>query len=575
MKATPDKPIATVMPVVLAVLLIILTIVVFFPTLDNRFLNWDDDRNFLQNPAYRGLGAAQLRWSWQTYHMGVWQPLGWMALGLQYKLGGLEPAVYHAFSLGLHAVNTGVFFMVAALVLRTAGGPSDRPAPRDRGWSAAAAAAALFAVHPLRVEAVSWISAQPYLPAVLFYLLATATYIQGHRHPGPATGRTCVWLCTSLLCFLLAVASKAVAVSLPAVLLILDVYPLRRLGGRAGWRGKNILWVAAEKLPFIAIAVLISIWAAAAKDFNETRMPFDILALDDRLAQSAYGLWFYPLKTIVPTGLIPYCKLPPSEVLSLFRWPYAAAAIGWLVLTITLFLLRRRFPGALAAWAAYVVILAPNLGLVQISRQIVADRYAYLATMPLFILLAGGLLSVSRAGARDRLVRAGMTTLLVMAVAGLTLASRRQVDIWQDSVTLWRANLAIDPECAVAECNLGHALVLAAGTGKNAAEPDDPFRSAAEHLRRATQLRPDFAFAHSNLGVILMDQGHYEEAESSLLAALNSPYPMADADRARTHAALSLTYARLNRPALAWKHIRQAQLLNYPPVKIEAIIDSF
>ncbi len=588
-------------PVVLIVLVLLgVTLASFWPGLQGEFLNWDDDRNFTDNPSYRGLGPQQVRWAWQTYHLGVWQPISWLLLGAQYEIGALNPAVYHRASLALHALNIVVFYWLAVVLLRTARstGKTDfmgRESPSsNRGPYAstaglhlcAAAAALLFATHPLRVEAVAWVSCQPYLPAALFYMLAVLAYLQGHRRttttghgrgpdpwrrtPASQTARW-TWLAVALVCYLLAVASKAVAVTLPAVLLILDVYPLRRWGGRklaaeansarppggSSWTLPGHLWI--EKLPFFAVALVISLWAAAAKDYSQSRVPFSSFDADARLAQAAYGAVYYLHKTVVPTDLIPYCRLP--EALSLSNWRFGLRAAVVVAITIVLIARRRRWPAALAAWAAYLVILLPNLGIVQISQQISADRYSYLAVMPAMLLLAGGLFALWQGHrSRRRAVRGGLLVGVLAATAGLVVLARAQTVVWGDSTTLWAETLAVDPDCAVAECNLGVAL-LAASPGDDDAPA--PYAEASRHLSRAIDLRPDFAFAYGNLGTVLCRARRFEDAILLFHRALDSGADLAPQDQAKIHAGLGEAYAALRQDARAWKHTRQAQRLGF------------
>ena len=217
---------------VTALLLVLLVVIAFFPCLQNDFVNWDDDQNFLENPFYRGLGWAQLRWDWTSFWLGVYQPLAWMILGAEYVLFGLKPWGYHLTSLILHALNTVVLFLLTVSLLTRC---RSRPGPEDPGRMALAAglASALFAVHPLRTEVVAWASCQPYLPCALFSMLAVLAYLRAF--PDGQTPRW-RWLLATFALFVAALLSKAVAVTLPAVLLILDVYPLRRLGGGPGRR---------------------------------------------------------------------------------------------------------------------------------------------------------------------------------------------------------------------------------------------------------------------------------------------------------------------------------------------------
>ncbi len=535
------------------------TAAAFWPTLDNQFLNWDDDRNFVDNEDFRSRGLPLIRWAWSTYHLGVWQPLSWCLLSLQHSLGGLDPAIYHAASLLLHIASAVVVYFLIIVVLRKAVPEVALRSPFALRL-AAAASSMLFAVHPLRVEVVAWISCQPYLPATLFFLLAVLSYLRGYRNePGREGLRWPWWLLTFAL-YALAVMSKPIAVTLPGVLLLLDAYPLRRFAGRPRRPVRVFLLALIEKLPFFAVGLVVSLWAAEAKDFSETRAPFAFAAFPARLAQSFYALLFYLSKTIAPRELIAYYELPAD--ISIWARPYAVYGVAVLAISAALILLRRRCPGALAAWSAYVLILLPNLGLVQISQQIAADRYSYLAIVPLTILLAAGLLMLlDRAPVAclsltsalgGRLPRATLLAILTVVIVALALTSRRQTRMWHDSISLWNAVLAVNPECAVAECNLAVAFI-----------EQGRYADASSCLSRAINLQPDFAFAHANFGTLLLNAGRHEEAVAALREALAKGGGLAPRDLARIHASLGAAYAAMRRDDLAWKHTREAWRLGF------------
>jgi len=213
--------------------------VVFLPALDAGFVNWDDDENFLDNPNYRGLGATQLRWMFTTFLMGHYIPVTWMSLGLDYVVWGMRPAGYHLTNLLLHAANAVLFYFMALRLLRA------RVADRSTHGSLAltlgsAFATLLFAVHPLRAESVAWITERRDVLSGLFYLGAIVAYLRycdGGVPEGSRTRGTRRWYWASLGLFALALLSKAMTVTLPVILLVLDVYPLRRLGdgGHRSW----------------------------------------------------------------------------------------------------------------------------------------------------------------------------------------------------------------------------------------------------------------------------------------------------------------------------------------------------
>src|SRR3989449_5724761 len=237
----------------LPVLIALVTVVPFLPTLDNQFVNWDDDDNLVENPHYRGLGWTHLRWMWTTFHIGHYAPLTWMTFGLDYLFWGLKPVGYHLSNLLLHAANAAVFYLVARRILGSA-----LSGPRERGnvglAAAAAFAALLFALHPLRVESVAWATERRDVLSGLFYLLTLLVYLQAGEQG--ARGRSGYWASVGL--FVCALLSKSMAVSLPVVMLILDVYPLRRLGGARGWWGEPARRIYLEKIPFVLLALAAS-----------------------------------------------------------------------------------------------------------------------------------------------------------------------------------------------------------------------------------------------------------------------------------------------------------------------------
>src|SRR5438093_3422848 len=240
------------------VLIALVTVTAFLPTLHNQFVSWDDDKNFLENPDYRGLAWTNLRWMWTT-HLGHYIPLTWMTLGLDYLLWGMNPLGYHLTSLLLHAANAVVFYVLARRILTLA-----RPGLVDRGHALAASAgfaALVFAIHPLRVESVAWVTERRDVLSGLFYLLTILVYLRACAREAP--GRRSYWLSVTL--FGCALLSKSMAVSLPVVLLILDVYPLQRLGGPIGWWGQRARRAYAGKIPCVLLAAAASALARRAR----------------------------------------------------------------------------------------------------------------------------------------------------------------------------------------------------------------------------------------------------------------------------------------------------------------------
>src|SRR2546425_634684 len=522
----------------LAPLLVVLcTLAAFLPTLQNQFVNWDDDKNFLDNHHYRGLTWQQLSWMWTTFHMGHYIPLTWMTLGLDYLLWGMNPLGHHLTSLLLHAASAVVFYFVVVRILTLA-----LPRLADRGHALVASAgfaALVFAIHPLRVESVAWVTERRDVLSGLFYLLTLLTYLRSCERP--ELGRW--WYGLSVALFGCALLSKSMAVSLPVVLLILEVYPLRRLGGSLGWASASARRVYLEKIPFVLLAAAASALALLAQLSSRAMVSVAHLSALDRLAVSAYGLSFYLWKTVVPLNLSPLYML--RQTVNPAATPFIVSYGGVLAVTAIALALRRRWPGLPAAWLAYVVVLLPVLGIAQNGPQIAADRYTYLAVLGWAILAGAGLLSrwrrstSSTTGAPATWGLAGMATGIVIALGVLTW---NQVQIWHDSGRLWTYALAIDPNSPIAHSNLGELLDR---QGRPA--------EAIDHFQQALRTQPDYALARSNWGAALLQQGQPAEAIEHLQQALR-----VQPDLAEAHANLGLALAQQGKLAEATEHYQQA-----------------
>ncbi|MBI3607115.1 MAG: hypothetical protein HY207_04020, partial [Nitrospirae bacterium] len=317
-------------------LVVVATLIAFSPALSNEFVDWDDPHNFTNNPAYQGLGWSQLTWMATTFHLGVYQPLAWAAAGLEYTIGGLDPAVYHVGSWLLHAATAAMVYAIAVLLLA----PS-APSP-TRLRVCAAAAALVFAVHPLRVEAVAWASAQGYPLAGMLFAGSIAAYLRAHRWPERASdpsGASAVhraWFIVSLTLGLLAYLAKPISVTLPAMLVILDWFPLRRLGGNSGF-GRASVWI--EKLPYAIPAAVVAIVAPLARSALSGPDQYGLAA---KVGRGFYGLAFYLWKTLAPVGLSHYYASPPH--VNAFDPRFLVSAGIVLVVGTTIWLLRSRWP---------------------------------------------------------------------------------------------------------------------------------------------------------------------------------------------------------------------------------------
>src|SRR6266852_2241433 len=435
----------------LPLLVFLITGTVFLPALRGDFLNWDDSVNFVANPYYRGLGWAQIKWMLTATLMGHYIPVTWLSFGLNYALGGMNPWGYHVGNLVLHAANATLVYLIARRLLAAArGGGSQSGHATGPVVGAGAFAALVWGVHPLRVESVAWITERRDVLCGLFFLRAALAYLKGLERGGNLRP---TWQALSLAAFVSALLSKAAAMPLPAVLLLLDVYPLRRRS--AGWNRLVI-----EKLPYAALAAATAVVALIALPRGAAVTSYDSYGVIARVGMVAYSLMFYPIKFLLPIRLSPMYELPAR--VDLASWPFLPALLGVAGVTAALVLGRARWPGGLAAWAYSALMVLPVSGIVHAGFQLAHDRYSYLSGLGLALLAGGALVAVLRAGAESRLtpwlaVLLGATAVVV--VLGLGAESWRQSKIWRSSEILWAWAVDLDPDCAICHNNLGSAII--------------------------------------------------------------------------------------------------------------------
>lgn len=518
-----------------------LTILTFLPSLWNGFVDWDDNLNLVENPDYRGLGWTQLTWMFGGNDTNFYMPLTWLSFGLDYTLWGMNPAGYHLTSLILHALNACVFYFVALRLLRAARGANVGSVRASH--FGAALAALLFSLHPLRVESVVWATERRDVLSGLFYLLAILAYLRA-REPGTAgTRRGHMWYWGAVAAGLGALLSKPMAVSLPVILVLLDIYPLRRLGsGPASWLNPAVRRVWLEKLPFVLLSAAISL--VTLLELGELN---DLTALPPvswlgRIAISLYALAFYLWKTIVPWHLSPVYEQPIP--LDPTAWPFLVSAVAVAAIGVTTFTLRRRWPALLTVWLSYMVVLLPVLGIVHIQSLIAADRYTYLACLGWALLAGGALASAIEAHATGHLGKRAMALIVSAAVAlpiSLGALASIQTRIWRDSENLWAHTVVVTPSPR-AHLNWGLTLV---GEGRPA--------EAISHLREALRLRPDYPDAHLNMGAALAALGDLPAAIEEYREALRlSPTAI------RAHNNLGVALGRLGKTQEAIQHYEAA-----------------
>ena len=495
----------------LAALLGLATLALYWSATSHDFVDYDDQRYVTQNlEVQRGLTARGIIWAFTHPVSGNWHPVTMLSHMLDCQLYGLRPWGHHLTSILLHASNAVLVFL---LLHRLTGAL----------WRSAIVAA-LFAWHPLRVESVAWVAERKDVLSSLFFLLtlmAYARYGEDRRREdgrqGSAVGgrrseaglpsgrvfpssifhlRSSIFYLLALFCFALGLLSKPMLVTLPLVLLLLDYWPLNR------WQTGRLWPLLLEKLPFFILAAAASAVALAVQ----------------KQAGAVEALARWPLPLRCENAVISYCRylgniVWPSE-LAVFYPPPSHWPLGWVLvaglflgaLTILCWLVRRRHPFLLVGWFWFVGSLVPVIGLVQVGRQAMADRYTYLPSIGLLLLVVWGAHELSRNWRRQAL---GLGLAGVAAVILLATVTRQQLTYWQNSETLFRHALKVTSDNDVARVNLGVALLEEKQTN-----------AAMCQFQTALALKPACFEAYENLGNIAVQEGGTEAAISNYQAAV-------------------------------------------------------
>lgn len=521
------------------------TLLVYFQTFRYGFVYYDDHVYVYENPKLAaGLSAAGLSWALTTFDVTNWHPLTWVSYLMVHQFFGIDPGVEHFVNVSLHIGATVLLFL--ALVEMTA-----------KPWRCAMVAA-IFALHPAHVESVAWIAERKDVLSAFFVMLTLFLY---SRY---ATSRTPKRYALVVFAFLLSLLAKPMAVTLPLVLLLLDIWPLGRLEPKT-WRA-NLRPLVLEKLPLLAMSAASSVLTYMAQQTAMTvGIPFSVRFGNAATAYAGYlGKAFWPADLAL---LYPLGNPPPEEVF------LALAALA--AITVAAAIAFRRRPYLLVGWLWYLGMLVPVIGLVQVGRQSMADRYTYLPLIGVSIAIVWG---IADAAEGSRILRRAAIALAGVALVAMPALAYRQAGYWKDSETLFRHAIAATGDNPVMEGDLaivlqrqGHndeaeslyrksvaaepgndenqanlGVMVAARAVSELQEAGNPTRSAAErqalaeagnkhleearqHLAVAVGMKPGNADYQGNDCFVLQRMGRLDQAIAACQAALAAKPDSADA----------------------------------------------
>ena len=482
--------------------------VVFGQTVRHDFINFDDNVYVYDNPPIAdGVTAGAIAWSFTSFHASNWHPLTWLSHALDCQLyGPHQPGWHHFTNVVLHAAVAILLFLVLWQMTGNL-------------WPSAFVAA-VFAVHPLRVESVAWVAERKDLLSGLFFMLTLGAYLRYVRHPF-SWGRYLLVIAV----FALGLMAKPMLVTLPFVLLLLDYWPLGRLSTAhadkplaasqslpsdnsvrvdalpvATWRRLIV-----EQLPLLALAAASCVVTSLAQ--HSAIIPIDFVPISSRIVNALFSYVAYIGQFFYPSGLALFYPYPSVGIA---LWKVVGAVAVLVGISTVAVLARRRLPYLFVGWFWYVGMLVPVIGLMQVGLQAMADRYTYLPQIGLCIAVTCGAASVAVQWPYRRWVY-GVVSLLL--VAGLMVCAWRQTSYWNNSETLWTRTLACTTSNVFAHNNLGAALAKR-----------DEVKAAIAHFQQATALSPTFALSYANLGAALDASGQPEAAAIAYRKAELSPY---------------------------------------------------
>jgi tetratricopeptide (TPR) repeat protein len=512
--------------VVLAAFLAVATLVTYSPVWQCDFVDFDDTDYVTENAhVQKGLTRESVAWAWTTTHAANWHPLTWLSLELDAQVFGLHPLGFHLTNLLLHLGNTLLLF---GLLARMTGAV----------WRSAFVAA-LFALHPLHVESVAWVSERKDVLSTLFGLLALWAYTRYAETPRIG------WYVLIVLFLVLSLLAKPMFVTLPFLLLLLDYWPLCR------WQPKGktaatscpairevvpLSRLMVEKIPLFCLGVASCAVTAWAQEQGGTVTDLADLPLAARLANALVSYVQYLEQTVVPVNLAAFYPYPIDGLEP--GWVAAAAGLLLLGLTVLLLWYWRQCPYLAVGWLWYLGTLVPVIGLIQVGQQARADRYTYIPLIGIFLLSVWGLADLARSRQRQW----ALACLGCLALVCLMLISWNQVHYWQNSFLLWERDLKVTGGNVVAHWNMGWLL-----------HKEGKTEEAIRHWNAALAIQPSLLRAHYQLGKALLEKGDLSGAVGHLeQVVLSRP------DIAPGHHALGQALLRQGELTRAVRHLQEA-----------------
>jgi protein O-mannosyl-transferase len=507
--SSPSIPPLLRSPVFLSLILFTGVLILYVPALDSSFVNYDDPAYVTSNShVLQGLSWSNVAWAFRATSEANWHPLTWLSHMADVQLFGLNPRGHHLTSVLLHGCNVVLLFFI----LRRATGCLMR----------SAVVAGLFAFHPLNVECVAWVAERKSVLSMFFLLLALVAY--GSYARQKSIGRYALVVAL----FALGLAAKPMVVTLPVLLLLWDHWPLRRNGSESeGSFEHSMPLLVVEKVPLFALAAASSWVTLHAQRSGGALGMAESLPLASRLENAIYSYAAYVGKGIWPSRLAVFYPHPEN---SLGAWKVLAAAIVVVSITVAAWRYRAQHRYLLTGWLWYLAALVPMIGIVQVGRQAMADRYAYLPFVGLFIIVVW---CCAESFARLQVSAVVQITIAAAVVVSYASVAFFQINYWHNSYKLFAHALQVTHRNGIAEDNFGAALI-------EMGRPD----LAQPHFEAAAEFIPELSTAHYNLAVVEQQRNHPDAARREYELALK--YSSDATEIAQSHSNLGFLLLELN-----------------------------
>ncbi len=470
-------------------LLFVISFGVYYPSLNADFLTWDTHLYVIETKMIRSLAWTNLWQMLTSLQVANWHPLTWFSYAVDYAIYGLNPWGFHLTNSLWHSANSVLFFLVALKLLKLHN-PSN--SIENRQLWIAALAALWFGIHPQHVESVVWIAERKDVLSLFFSLLTLSVYLNYVQ-----TRRQRDYL-LSLLCFFLALMSKPMAVTLPVVLLLLDIYPLQRTRWTGSLRQESLWKLGIEKIPFF-LGSLLDAWLTMLAQHQATAIvPLDKVSIAVRILNAFDSLILYLSKFLLPIGLSPLYPLNKQIVENPLAFMAVAAVI--LLAALASYAWYKRQFAWLICGLFYLISLLPVLGLIQVGSQAAADRYAYISTLPFYLIVATGFSYGLFHPQWQRRVSTGIGVLFITLC--LSYATVQQSKVWKNDLGFWSYVLTFAADMPAIWLNVGNAYFRMG-----------EYQKAIEVLEKAASLQPQqYSAVHYNLAQCYLKSGQLPQA---------------------------------------------------------------